>query len=240
MGFKLKKGVFRAVCTHPGCTFNVDMTVTQNIMGMTEADVESEAIKLVKDMANIKHDALHGRNHELTKPTIKKVSGIFEPIGATKSSLVNQNEAVKYVEYKKGDIVIKKGDIASTICEVVKGSVYVDINKNHIYNVGDSFGAAALLSNQSRTADVIANEDGTRIAFYNLKELNKKDPKKAKELYNEAMEDIFKIVSDLETLVSELEEKYEKEKMISENRKERIKEIENQLIDANRRITELS
>ncbi len=239
MGFKLSKGVFRVSCSHPGCSFNVDIVVNQNIMGMTEADVESEAVKIAKDMANIKHDSIHGRSHNLTKPVIKKVSGVYEQIGSTRSSLLNQNEAVKFVEFKKDEIVIKKGDVASSICEVVRGSVFVDTNKGHIYNVGDSFGAAALLTNQSRTANVIANEDGTKIAFYNLKELNKKDPKKAKELYTEAMEDMFKIMSDFENMIEQLETNLEKESMISINRLERIKEIEKQLIEANREIRDL-
>ena len=240
MAFKLKKGIFKVTCKHSGCPFSYEVSVTQNIMGVTEDDVLTEAIKIARDIAKIKHDSIHGRTHELTSPVIKKVSGVYESIGAPKSSIVNQDEAIKYKEYKKGEKILQKGEIAATICEIVKGTAYVDTNSSKYYNVGDSFGAAALLVNQTRTADVIAGEDNTSVAFYNLKELNKKDPRKAKELYTEAMEDVFKILTDLEQLISELEENLEKTSMISENRKERIKELESQLIDANRKISQLN
>ncbi|OHD18878.1 MAG: hypothetical protein A2086_08325 [Spirochaetes bacterium GWD1_27_9] len=238
MAYKLKKGIFKVACKHPGCPFDAEIEITQNIMGMTEEDVEIEAKKIVKDMALIKHDAMFGTKHSLSSPTIRKTSGIFEAVGAKTTSLINQSEAVKYKEYKKGDKILKKGDIATTICEVVKGSAFVDKNKAHTYNVGDTFGAAALLINQTRTADIICGEDGTTIAFYNLKELSKKDPRKAKELYTEAMEDIFDVISEMESVIDNLEKELEKENMVSENRKERISALERELLESNKKISE--
>lgn len=238
MAYKLKKGVFKVECKYSGCPFNVDIEINQNIMGMTEEDVEVEARKIARDMALIKHDAMYGSKHTLTSPAIRKVSGVYEAIGAKSSFLVNQQEAVKYKEYKKGDVILKKGDIASTICEVVKGFAYVEKNKNHVYKSGESFGAAALLINQTRTTDVIAGEDGTTIAFFNLKELSKKDPRKAKEIYNEAMEDIFDVICEMEQVIDTLETDLEKEKMISANRKERIEELEKELIELNKKNSE--
>jgi len=239
MGFKLKKAVFKIDCKYPGCPFDTEFTVTQNIMGMTEDDVENEAKKLALGMARIKHESVYGAKHQLTDPTVKKLSALYEAVGAKTSTIINQVEAVKYKEYKKGDVILKKGDIASTICEVVKGHAYVEKNPNHKYKVGDTFGAAALLVNQTRTTDIISGEDGTVIAFYNLQELSKKDQRKAKELYTEAMEDIFNIIREMEDIIDSLETELEKEKMISENRKIRMEELEEELIQCQRTIIEL-
>ena len=126
MAYKLKKGIFKVECKHSGCPFSVEIEIKQNIMGMTEDDVESESKKIVKDMALIKHDAMYGSKHSLTTPTVRKISGVYEAIGAKSSTIVNQNEAVRYKEYKKDEIILKKGDIATTICEVVKGFAYVE------------------------------------------------------------------------------------------------------------------
>jgi CRP-like cAMP-binding protein len=238
MAFKLKKGVFRVTCKNPGCTFDKEFVIPNNLMGVTEDDVESEAKKIAKDMASIKHDALFGKRHYLTNPLIRKVNCVYEAIGASAASIISQAEAVKYNEYKKGDIILKKGDIATTICEVVKGKATVD-KTQHKYDVGDTFGAAALLVNQTRTADVVASEDGTTIAFYNLKELSNKDPRKAKELYADAMEDIFRIILDMENLIDKLDKDIEKEKIRNENHKQRISSLETDLREANKKIAEL-
>ena len=238
MAFRLKKGVFKVTCKQPGCPFDFEVQVKQNIMGVTEEDVEDEAKKIARDIAMIKHDAIYGRKHSIMKPTIRKVSGVYESIGARTNTLISQSEAVKYKEFKNGDKVLKKGDIASTICEVIKGSAFPDKNKNHVYNIGDIFGAAALLVNQTRTADIIAGQDGTTIAFYNLKELSKKDPKKTRELYNNTMEDVFSVIADLGDLVDKLENELEREKIASENRKERLLVLEEEMMEAQKKITD--
>jgi hypothetical protein len=240
MAFKLKKGVFRVACKHPGCPFDSDFEIPQNIMGVTEDDIESEAKKIAKDMAQIKHDALYGRKHHLTNSTIRKVTFALESIGAKPSSIISQHEAVKQKEYKKGEIIIKKGDVASTICEVIKGKAHVDQNPNpnRIYTIGNTFGAAALLVNQKRTADVIAAEDGTIIAFYNLKELSKKDAKKGKELYTNAMEDIFDVIMEMEQIIDKLDSDVEKGKMAVENYKQRVISLERDLLAANQKLAD--
>lgn len=238
MAYRLKNGEFRVTCKNPGCSFDFKAKITQNIQGITEEDVESEALKIAKDIGRLKHDAIYGKNHTLTNPSIRKVSGVYEAIGAMKKSLVNQNEAIKYKEFNKGEHILKKGDIAATICEVIKGSAYVDKNKSHVYKAGESFGASALLINQTRTADVISGEDNTTVAFYNLKKLSKKDPRKAKTLYTNAMEDIFDVIENLENLVSNLENSLEEERIVSENRKERIIVLEEELLSATSKLNE--
>ena len=234
MAYKLTKGKYRVSCKHPGCTFDHEFTLTQTIMGMTEEDVESEAKKFARDMARVKHDAIHGAKHTLTNPTVRKISGVYEAVGAQSSVLKRQSDAVRYQEYKKGDKILNKGDLATTVCEVVKGSASVDRANGRPNKTGESFGAAALLVNQVRPAD------GTMIAFYNLKELNKKDPRKAKELYSEAMEDMFSVIQTLESTVSDLETELEKAKIASENRKARVAELEELLLKYEKQIEEIN
>ena len=71
-------------------------------------------------------------------------------------------------------------------------------NKTHKYAQGDCFGVAALLPNRSRMADVIAGEDGTRIGFHALTELNKRDPRKANKLLTRVLEDTLQVIAELE------------------------------------------
>ncbi len=238
MAYKLIKGDFRVKCKHPGCPFDHSVIVNQNIMGLTEDDVEVEAKKLAISVAKIKHDSIYGNKHVLENPIVRKISGIYEAVGAKTSSIVNQPEAIKYREFKKDEHILSKGDLATTICEVVKGSAYVNKNKPHAYKPGDTFGVAALLINQVRTADVIASEDGTTVAFINLKELSKKDPKKAKFLYESAMEDVFDVIQEFEHLVCTLEKQIEEEKIVSDNRKRRIDVLEEEIDKMTKKISE--
>ena len=107
--------------------------------------------------------------------------------------------------YNAGQVILKKGDRATTVCEVLKGSAHPEHTTAIRYTPGRSFGAAGLLSNQARTGSVLADEDGTVIAFYNIQELTKTNPAKARELYNEIMEDTLHVISWLDSRVQELE-----------------------------------
>jgi hypothetical protein len=213
MPYKLKNGIYAVRCRYPRCTFNTQMEVDQNIAGMTQRDVEEEAKKLVRDMAMIKHDAIHGTHHTLRNPEIRKVSGAYELIGATPNSgtAYGENGAVKYQDYQKGDIILKKGEDATAVCEVISGYAYPLRNKSHRYKAGECFGAAALVAGQSRTADIVAGTDRTRVAFFNIIELSKQNPKKARYLFNQVMEDTFKVIQDLEVSIDKLEQHIEKE-----------------------------
>lgn len=229
MAFRLKNCVFRVKCRQTNCPFDTKFEIKQNIMGITEDDVENEAKKIVRGLAMLKHDAIYGRTHSLTNPLINKTGGSYENIGTRKSSLRQQDEAITQEEYTKGDLILEKGAIAPTICEVINGYAYPDTNKSHKYQVGDSFGVAALLFDQKRSANIIAGENGTQIAFYNLQELSKKKPDKARELYNKAMEDVFGIMTDLTGLIRKLERKLEKEEIHSENLQEQVKSLKTEL-----------
>jgi len=82
MAFRLKNGVFAVRCRRPGCPFNTQIKIETNLIGATEKDVESEAIKIARDMATTKHDAVYGTNHYLENPAIRKIGGNYEPFGA--------------------------------------------------------------------------------------------------------------------------------------------------------------
>ncbi len=80
MPYRLKKGVYAVRCRYPHCTFNTRLEIDTVIMGMTEDDVEAEAMKMAKGMAMVKHDSLHGRRHPLLNPEIRRVAGYNQPI----------------------------------------------------------------------------------------------------------------------------------------------------------------
>jgi hypothetical protein len=82
MAFKLKNGVFSVRCRRPGCPFDTQIKIESNLMGATEKDVEAEAIKIARDMATTKHDAVYSTSHYLENPVIRKVAGTYERFGA--------------------------------------------------------------------------------------------------------------------------------------------------------------
>jgi len=81
MSFRLKEAMFKVRCREPGCSFYSEFVVRENIMGATEADVDSEALKIARNLGYIKHDALYGRMHQLSNPDVVKVSGAYDHLG---------------------------------------------------------------------------------------------------------------------------------------------------------------
>jgi len=217
MPYRLKNGIYAVRCRYPRCTFHSQFEIDQNIMGMTEKDVEIEAKRIARDMALIKHDAIHAARHSLRNPEIRKVSGSYELIGPGPSNggrphygAVERGD-VDYKEYRRGEVILKKGDDATSVCEVVHGSAFPERNRTHRYRSGDCFGAAALLAKSQRTCDVIAGSDGTKVAFYNLIALSKSDPKKARKLFSAVMEDTFDVIRGLEKSIDRTKREIERE-----------------------------
>ena len=217
MPYKLKNAIYSVRCRYPRCIFHSQFEIEQNIMGMTEQDVEIEAKKIARDMALIKHDAIHATQHTLRNPDIRKVSGSYELVGpsprrrSSTSYEVAKQKDVYYKEYQRGEVILKKGDDATSVCEVMRGSAYPERNRSHRYREGDSFGAAALLARHQRTCDVIAGSDGTKVAFYNLIELSKANPKKAREIFSAVMEDTFNVIQNLEKSIDRTKKEIERE-----------------------------
>ena len=217
MPYKLKNGIYAVRCRYPRCTFHSQFEIKQNIMGMTEQDVEIEAKRIARDMALIKHDAIHATRHTLRNPEIRKVSGSYELIGPAPRNRgegsygASAREDVFYKEYRRGEEILKKGDDATSVCEVMHGFAYPERNRAHRYRQGDCFGAAALLNKHRRTCNVVAGSDGTKVAFYNLIELSKNNPKKAREMFSAVMDDTFKVIQDLEKSIDRTQKEIERE-----------------------------
>jgi hypothetical protein len=220
MSFRLKEAVFKVRCREPGCSFVSDFAVKDNIMGATEADVDSEAIKIARNMGYIKHDAILGRKHPLANPDVYKVSGTYEHIGPAPAApapapaagpavgpSASSDGSAPVRTYRKGEIIVRKGDSATTVCEVLRGSAHNERLPDILYKAGSTFGASAIFKQKDRLADIVAGEDGTAIAFYNLRDLSRSNPAKARTLYDEAMEDIFHILRYFEDYAASLEGK---------------------------------
>ena len=215
MSFRLKEAVFKVRCREPGCPFNNDFTVKENIMGATEADVDTEALKIARNMGFIKHDALYGRKHQLVNPEVYKIDSRYERIGTAPYAPPSSPPAfgaqavstpsVPTRTYRRGEIIIRRGESAATVCEVIRGSALNEKLPDLAYKAGSTFGAASIFKQKKRMVDIVAGEDGTTIAFYNIRELTKSNPAKARALYDESMEDIFHILSYLEGYAASLE-----------------------------------
>jgi CRP-like cAMP-binding protein len=213
MSYRLKVGIFKVRCREPGCPFFSEFVVKENIMGATEADVDSEALKIARNLGFIKHDALYGRKHQLSNPDVTKASATYEHLGGgavvhpAAPAAPAHAPSVPTRTYARGEVIIRKGESAVTVCEVVHGSAMNEKLPDMVYRAGSTFGSAAIFRQKNRMADIVAGEDGTSIAFYNIRELSKTNPSKARELYDEAMEDLFHILGYLEGYAATLEKK---------------------------------
>jgi len=215
MSFRLKDAVFKVRCREPGCPFVSDFSVKENIMGATEADVDSEALKIARNMGFIKHDALYGRKHQLVNPEVYKIDARYDRIGTTPyapqsappafGQQPHQGPSVPTRTYRRGEVIIRHGESATTVCEVIRGVALNEKLPDLAYKTGSTFGAASIFKQKKRMVDIVAGEDGTTIAFYDLRELAKSNPVKARELYDESMEDIFHILRYLEGYSASLE-----------------------------------
>jgi CRP-like cAMP-binding protein len=192
-------------------------------MSETVPELEAEARKIALNVATNKHDAIHGRFHPLTDPDIHKSAIEYERIGAKPRRRQDAEAGVETVEYQKDEIIFEKGEPATTICEVIKGSAYLEGNPEYVYEPGEIFGASALASKHARMESVLAGEDGTAIAFYNLLEYGRANPARAKELYNGAMDDVFEIIHYYEETVEDLEKELGKLEKQNSKLKEQAK-----------------
>ncbi|HEY9595115.1 MAG TPA: hypothetical protein VHE79_11595 [Spirochaetia bacterium] len=215
MSFRLKEAVFKIRCREPGCPFNSEFTVRENIMGATEADVDVEAQKIARNLGFIKHDAVFGRSHQLTNPEVAKVSATYDRIGVPQTPAPSAPQpgpgpaqpTVPTRTFRRGELIVKRGDTAATVCQVIRGSALNEKLPGLRYTTGAIFGAAAIFRQKNRMVDIVAGEDGTTIAYYDIKELARTNAQRAHELYDAVMDDVFNILGYLEDRADGLEKK---------------------------------
>ena len=215
MSFRLKEAVYKIRCREPGCTFTSEFKVRENFMGVTEADVDSEAIKIAKNMAFIKHDALLGRKHQLANPEIFKVSSSYDRTGGLSAeSVFNQQaeqasakRAVPGRAFRKGDLIMKKDENSALVIEVLRGSVQNAGYPGLRYRPGAMVGSPSVFHQTSRPADIVAADDDTAVTVHDVRELTRSNPARARELYDRALEEVFSALVYLGDTCASLEKK---------------------------------
>jgi CRP-like cAMP-binding protein len=215
MSFRLKEAVYRIRCREPGCTFTSEFKVRENFMGVTEADVDSEAIKIAKNMAFIKHDALLGRKHQLANPEIFKVSSSYDRTGGlTADSVFSQQaeakQAVPGRAFRKGDLIMKKDENSALVIEVLRGSIQNAGYPGLRYRPGAMVGSASVFHQKSRPADIVAADDDTAVTVHDVRELTHSNPARARELYDRALEEVFSVLVHIGDTCVSLQKKVKK------------------------------
>jgi len=99
-------------------------------------------------------DEIEKLKYETTIEMLKKVP-LFKNLEY--SDLVALKELLKLRIVDKNEIIIKKGDIGSSMYFILRGSVTVFAKEKVILKEGDFFGEIALIKSIPRTATVIAN-----------------------------------------------------------------------------------
>jgi len=197
MPYKLIKGVYSVRCRHPHCPFNDQIKIEADIAGITEEDVRKEALKMARDQGILKHDSIYWRRHSMENPEVRMVSGQVRSIGRDTPVESASKGAVVVRRFQKGEAILKKGDNAGTVCEILEGSALPRTNRAHRYTVGDCFGVAALVPNHTRMSDVVASVDDTVVAFYDLVDLRQAEPGRAQRIVARIMEDTLQVVDEL-------------------------------------------
>ena len=198
MSLRLKEAVYRIKCRAPGCTFVSEAPIRENIMGATERDVDSEVLKIAKNLAFIKHDAMHGRKHDLTNPEIIKISSQYEHLGIAQGS----ERAPNVHALARGQVVYGKDEGGSVVFEVLRGSAR-NVRYNEItYSAGSGFATGSLFGHPGAFAGVVAAADDTVVVRHDFGELQRSNPAEARRLYEMAMGDLFRLIAALEKRVA--------------------------------------
>jgi len=198
MSFRLKEAVYRFKCRAPGCTFVTEAPIRENIMGATERDVDSEVLKIARNLAFIKHDAMHGRKHDLTNPEIIKISSQYEHLGIAQGS----EKAPDVHPLTRGQVIYGKDEGGSAVFEVLRGSAR-NVRYNEItYSAGSGFATGSLFGHPGAFAGVVAAADDTVVVRHDFGELQRSNPAEARRLYEIAMGDVFRLIAALEKRVA--------------------------------------
>lgn len=230
MAYKLAKGEFLVKCNCEECSYSNKFEITDGFYGESENDVLSAAGEQAKMLALLEHRK-DSPDHALENMVVEKSSGIYEFVPFQKLLHSEQDEGVKYKTYKKGDVVIASDEIFYGICEVVKGTASIYRAKVVTLKPGEVFGLSELCVNQVRNGDLVADEDETMIAFYNMHELFRTDLKKCLDLYHASVQNIFALIDCLRDETVMLEKKLEEADIQKNNMKIRFDALKNILLE---------
>lgn len=232
MAYKLVKGEFLIKCTCDECSYSNKFEITQGFYGETENDVLLAAGEQAKIMALLEHQK-DSPDHVLENMTVEKNSGIYEFVPFQKLLHSEQSEGVKYKTYKKDDVIIAGDEIFYGLCEVVKGAASICRAKVLTLKPGEIFGLSELFVNQVRSGDLVADEDETMIAFYNMQELFRTDLKKCLDLYHASVQNIFALIDRLKDEAVMLEKKLEEADIQKNNTEICFSTLKNILLEKN-------
>lgn len=230
MAYKLVKGEFLIKCNCDECSYSNKFEITDGFYGETENDVLSAAGEQVRMTALLEHRK-DSPEHVLENMVVEKSSGIYEFIPFQKLLHSEQSEGVKYKTYKKGDVVIANDELFYGLCEVVKGTASICRAKVLTLKPGEVFGLSELCVNQVRSGDLVADEDDTMIAFYNMRELFRTDLKKCLDLYHASVQNIFALIDRLKDEAVMLEKKLEEADIQKNNMEIRFDTLKSILLE---------
>jgi CRP-like cAMP-binding protein len=230
MSYKLVKGEFLIKCNCDECSYSQRFEITDGFYGETENDALQVASEQAKMMAVLEHQKDFPQ-HTIEDMSVEKSNGIYEFVLFKKLLHSEQNESVKYKTYKKGDVILAGDENFYGLCEVVNGVASICRAKNLTFKPGDVFGLSQLCVNQIRNGDLIADEDETMIAFYNMKELFSTDLKKCLDLYHASFENIFALIDHLKDEAMMLEKKLEQADIQKNNMEIKCESLKNVLFE---------
>ena len=232
MAYKLVKGEFLVKCNCAECSYSNKFEITEGFYGETEEKVLQEAGELAKMLALAEHQKT-SPEHVLEDMSVEKSNGIYEFVSFQKLIHSEQNEGVKYKTYKKGDVILSADENFYGICEVVNGYASIIRAKVVTFKAGEIFGMSELCVNQARNGDLVADEDETMIAFYNMKELFGTDLKKCLDLYHASSQNIFALIDCLKDEAVMLEKKLQEADIQKNNMKIYFETLKNTLFQKN-------
>eukprot|EP00942_MAST-04A_sp_MAST-4A-sp1_P012094 g12094.t1 len=118
------------------------------------------------DQITFRH-RLKKRTKDYVDSNIKFLNTIKEFENVGEKQIIKLANAMNSVTFKKDDYIVKQGDagnvfyiLKSGTCKIVEN----DVEKDHTMEAGDYFGETALVTNDVRTASVIASSDKVECA----------------------------------------------------------------------------
>lgn len=123
-----------------------------------------------------------------------------------------ENESL-IVKFKKGDFIIREGEIDKSVFVILKGKASVtkdsapDIELNEL-GEGEMFGAFALVTHAPRTTNVIAKEDVTVFRIKGL-ELDNLDPATLNKFKNQLIRALISKIDEMNQAALEIKTEFD-------------------------------